>query len=471
MPARSSTISRPVEIALVIAPWLLAAAVTLAWSVWAWRMVGAFEEGAASRSGVAFAVFVQTAHNWNQGVGWVQTVHPNYVEAWHWGGHFGLLWLPVAKLSALSDSPWFLARFQVLWIGAGCFVSWLLGRAEGGAFAGLAGAALYAGSGAVALIALDDYQDLALCLPLIPLAVLAARRGPWWSFVLAAVLLALVREELWFLLPLAGLSRDLGRALLGMVVALACYGLLLLCSPIALEPPVLFRILEPSAQGVELGVQGLSLGPQLRALGASLPFAPLQPACAVAAAGVSLLHAQPELREFTGGFGFPHHFAPALGFGLAGATVGLGMLARLHRWAGPGVLAMACLASGLALIPMQGELEALVQRGEQERHPAWDLLDQVPGDAVLYVPSHLSPAAARRRWLANERSVPARVPAVRVTHAVVPEGCGVEGEVVARSGAWVLLAKPTALPGSGDPLPWSLQDSLFRGCIPNGSPM
>jgi hypothetical protein len=54
---------------------------------------------------------------------------------------------------------------------------------------------------------------------------------------------------------------------------------------------------------------------------------------------------------------------------------------------------------------------------------------------------------------------------------VVPEGCGVGGEPVARSGAWVLLAAPTGLPGRGDPLPWSLQDSVFRGCFSTGAPM
>ncbi len=453
MTLRSPQLRRALEISLVLAPWLLAAAISAAWLGWAWRMVDAFEAGIASRSGVAFAVFIQLAHNWNEGVGWVQTAHPNYVEAWHWGGHFGLLWLVVAKLSAWSDSPWFLARFQVGWIGSGCFVSWLLGRAEGGAAAGLAGAVLYAGSGAVALIALDDYQDLSLCLPLIPLTVLAARHGPWWSFLLAAALLAAVREELWFLLPLAGASRDLGRALLGGLVALACYGVLACCSPIVLEPPVLFRILERGGSGLDLTLRGLSLGPQLRALGASLPFAPLQPACALASAGVSVLHAQPGLREFTGGFRFLHHFAPAVGFGLAGATVGLGKLARLHRWAGPGVLLVACLASGLALRPMQGQLEALARRAEHGRHPAWELFEQVPDHAVLWVPAELSPAVAKRRWLAHEGSVPARVPADRITHAVLPSGSGVEGRVLARSGDWVLLADPVGGNDRGPSVP------------------
>ncbi len=445
--------------------WLIPLLVTAVWVGWALLQVDRHEAGMASRSGVAYAVFVQIGHCWNQGWGWLQTVHPNYVERWHWGGHFGVLWLGAARLSSLFDSPWALARIQVTWVGLGCFSAWLLGWAEGRIPGGLVGLLLYAGSGSIVYIAMDDYQDLTLCLPLIPLVVWAARHAPAWVFVLAAAALASVREELWFLLPLAGLSRNCGRALLGALVAVAWYWLLHETTVILWEPPPLFRI--EAFMGAEHAVidpRRLDLAASMFAFGSATPFFLLQPGCALAALGTSLFHAQPALDQLTGGLRFSHQLAPIAGFAVAGAVV---VLARVARFGVPGAVVALLLAGGSVGFRLDRDWEVLrrqVVRSDGSRHPAWELLEQVPSEAVLFVPSHLCPAAAHRRWLANEQSMPQRIRPETVTHAVVPADCGIQGTRLARSGPWVLLADPSGLPSSGDPVRWNLSGARFDGC-------
>lgn len=459
------TPARALECLTLALPWALALLVTAGWLHWALTQVDAHEASIASKGGTAYAVFVQISHNWTTGWGWVQTAHPTYVDQWYWGGHFGVLWLAAAKLSALSDSPWFLARFQVTLIGLGCFTSWLLGRAEGGSAGGLAGLVLYAGSGAVAFIAMEDYQDLALCLPFIPLAVLAARHGRCWTFVLAAAALAATREELWLLLPLVGLSKNLGRAMLGAGVALAWYWLLTRTTPIAWEPPVLFRVdeMHGSLQPI-LDPRRLSLETHVFAWGNALPWFLLQPVCAAVVICLTLFHAQPELSGLTSGMALSHHYAPVAGFALTGGVIVLGRLAGTKGWAAVLAVLLACSSTAWALQRSLPELERQIHRGDGATHPAWVLLEQVPGAAVLYVPAPLSPAAAKRRWLASDQSGTQRISEDRITHAIVPEGCGIQGRVLARSAPWVLLENPSGLPFDGAPLPWELHGSRFMGC-------
>lgn len=443
---------------------LIAAA---AWIGWCLHQVALQEAAMVSRSGMAYAVFVQLGHSWNQGWGWHQTVHPNYLPVWHWGGHYGVIWLAAAKLSALFESPWTLVRLQVVWVGLGCLPSWLLGYWEGQLRGALVGLLLYGASGAVLFIATDDYQDLTLCLPLIPLAVWSARHAPGWLFLVCCALLCTVREELWVLVPLVGLTRSWQRGLLGWLLAAAWFAVLVGCTPIlAHPPPLLIAFLDDSATAGGLQLAGVDWLPYLAACGAAVPWLLLQPASAVAVVVVSIVHSQPALGSLTRAWVFSHHFAPIVGFAAAGGTVVLARLARWGRLGGGLALVLALVGTSLSLVQWWPRLEPRLSREPAAPHPAWGLLALLPEDAVLYLPSSLSPAAAKRRWVTHEQSLGRRVEPGAVTHALVPADCGVEGEELARSGDWALVRRPLGLPASGERPPWDLHaSSLVGGCL------
>jgi len=414
------------------------------------------EAAIAPRSGLSYAVFVQLSHCWTSGLGWEQTVHPSYEASWHWGGHYGVVWFATAWLSSLWESPWALARIQVVWVGLGCLSSWLLGQWEGRWPGAVVGLLLYASAGAVLYIGLDDYQDLTLCLPLIPLAIACARYAPWWVFAGCCLLLCCVREELWLLVPLAGLCAGWARCGLAALVAALWFGALCALTPILHQVSPLQQAL--GAGHWIVGVDGLSAlawGDYALAAGAGLPWFLGLPGAALAVLGTVAFHGQAALHELTRGWVFSHQLAPVTGFALAGATVVLARLARGGgRRAGMAV-GLAVAGSVLSLWSWWPRLDAQLSRA-REPHPAGELIRQVPPDAVLYLPSDLAPAAARRRWLATEQSLGARVPPERVDYAVVPAGCGVRGEERAQAGSWLLLASPAGLPGIGEAPPWQL---------------
>ncbi len=444
--------------------WGLPLVVTLLWIAWGLHQVDALEASMGSRSGLSYSVFVQLSHSWNQGWGWHQTVHPNYLSVWHWGWHYGVIWFATAKLAGLWDSAWALMRIQIVWVGLGCPSAALLGWWEGRRAGSLVGLMFYAASGSVLFIAADDYQDLTFCLPLIPLAIWAARHAPAWLFLLCGTLLCSVREELWPLVPLVGLTRSWQRAGLGALLALGWCGLMHQLTPIAFETPPLQRVLAMGAETPLLARFGaMDWSETIAACGGALPWLLLQPASALAVVGTALVHGMPEMGSLTRGWVFSHHFAPVAGFAVAGATV---VLARLARWGRAGAalaLVMALSSTAVSWGDWRPRLALASPPGSDAPHPAWPLLERVPQDAVLYLPSPLCPAAARRRWLANEQSLGFRIEAADVTHAVVPSGCGVPGTVIAEADGWVLLAEPSGLPQRGERPPWDLFGAVVVG--------
>ncbi|MFN7146570.1 MAG: DUF2079 domain-containing protein, partial [Myxococcota bacterium] len=197
---------------------LVPAAAVAGWTAWVLRQVDAIEREIKPLGGLAYATFVQLAHNWAAGAGWVQTVHRGYAEDWRWGGHYAPVLFASSWLASFSDSPWALARVQVVAVGLGGLAAWKLGRAEAGLLGGAVGLALYLGSGPAVLLALADYQDLVFVLPLLPLAVWAARHATAPVFVLAAAALGAAREEALLLLPIVGLAGGAPHTLPGAAV-------------------------------------------------------------------------------------------------------------------------------------------------------------------------------------------------------------------------------------------------------------
>jgi len=431
----------------------LPVAVAWAWTLWALRAVAGHERAIAAAHGLAYATFVQVCHGWAQGWGWHQTVHFAYRTIWAWGGHYGPVIFASAWLASGSDSAWALARIQAVAVSLGCLAAWQLGLAEARLPGAIAGLALYACSGLIALLALQDYQDLVLGLPLLLVAVHAARhRGPL-GFLLAGAALCCVREEYAFLLPLVGLAGGVHRLWLAAALAAAWLGLLAGVSDFASAKIPVFDLLEITGRRgwrlPDLGAVDLAFYRDL--CGPSFPWLLLSPVLGLGVAGIALFQHLQGAAGITGpDFVFPHHYAPLAGLACAAAIVGVGRLMRAHRWlAVPVLLAVV----GLSAWSFVGWVPRIASQGirvtSSARHPAWALIARIPDDAVLLVPSEIAPAVFLRRRVATENSLDDRI-----------DGCDVQlvlddgrlagrrtsagrtlhpgGAILARSGAWHL---------------------------------
>ncbi|MDP2317563.1 MAG: DUF2079 domain-containing protein [Pseudomonadota bacterium] len=429
-----------VGIGFVALPVVVAAA----WTAWCLERVDAIERELRPLGGLAYATFVQLAHDWSTGVGWIQTVHRGYAEDWRWGGHYTPLFVVTAWLSSFSASPWALARIQVVAVGLGGLAAWRLGRAEAGRWGGLVGLALYYGSGPVALLALADYQDLVLVLPTLVLAVWAARHASALGFVAAAALLGATREEALLLTPLVGLAGGVNRGVLGAVVS-GIYLLVYRSMGVTPYPNPLADILlfqAHQARTFGLGALG-SLSPNLYGTmsGAAWPWLALAPTVALPAAAVATFHAQDPTAVGSVASPAIHHLAPLTAAAIAAGIVGACRLLRVHRVVAAGTL---LAVAGLTWNAWTRWEAPLAQYGVRAtggpEHPAWALLADLPADAAVLVPDDIAPVAARRRWVVTLDSLGDRVRPANVRYAL--DHGTLEGTVVAEKDGWRLLRDP-----------------------------
>jgi len=155
----------------------------------------------------ALSVFCQLFYNWSEHGTWAQTIHFGYVDSWMWSGHrTGILPL-MGWLYGLDPGPEWLCRMQILLVSLGAIPAYGLGRiAIGKVWGGVTGMVLYLGYPPLAAIALQDYQDLVVGIPLVMLAVWQSRRKSTWGFVVTALLAMMAREELIPMVVLIGLA-------------------------------------------------------------------------------------------------------------------------------------------------------------------------------------------------------------------------------------------------------------------------
>lgn len=417
--------------------------VAAAWIQWALKVVDLQERAIRPLSGLAYATFVQLAWAWSHGYGWVQTVHRGYAEDWRWGGHYAPILYANAWLASFSASPWALARVQVVAIGLGCIPAWFLGLAEAGLLGALAGVAIYAGCGSTVQIALADYQDLAFCIPLFPLAVWAARHGGIGAWCLAAVLLGCTREELVVILPIVGLTGGWKRAGWGAMVALG-FGLVYQSMGTPPYPNPLSSITEwqvsrgiPEASrfaGIRWDLYGMVAG-------SGWPWLLAAPFTALAGLPALLFHHQDPTSVKSVVSPAVHHFSPIVGAAVAAGIVGAARLMRVNRWVAVGVLIAVAATTRHSMLSWDAPLRSFGFRIQSTtEHPAWTLIAQVPEDGVLLVPEEIAPAAALRRYVVTPDSLGDRVSPGQVGWAI--DTGGTEGEVVATNGIWRLVRNP-----------------------------
>ncbi len=402
----------------------------------------------APLSGLAFATFGHLAHNLaNEGL-WTQTVHFGYADDWRWGGHYAGLWPLLARVAGAGEDGWSLARWQVALVGAGVFPAWWLGWKDAGPWGAIVNAFLYASAGMVSILALSDYQDLTLILPLTVLLIAAARHAPWWGFLAAAAAFGVVREEAVILLPVFAIFGGWRRALLGLAVAGVIGAAWFHGGSPPYPNPLLSQVPRFFAHGAGGAVvRELAHGDvatYARMVDAGSPWMLLAPESWLGALPTLVFHAADRTR--TTGLGSPavHHLAPLVAVGLVGGMVGAGrVLARCGRWTPLVALAMLAWTGWRAT-----EWRTAVQRfgvrvtEDAAKHPAWGLLAKVPAEEVVYVPSSIAPAAVKRRFVVTEDSAGDRVPVSRVRWAVVPDGGSVGGTVTERADRWVLVHYP-----------------------------
>ena len=394
--------------------WIVVVGVPLAiCAAWIQHNLGhvdAHEAQVRPLGSLAYATFAQLAHNFANGDGWVQTVHQGYAQDWRGGGHFAPLCPVMSWLSGLSSSPWALARLQVIAVGLGVLAAAKLGWAEGRAVGALIGAALYAGSAPIMLMALADYQDLILMIPALPLAWWAARHGSAPAFVLCAALLGCTREEALVLLPVVGLAGGLHRALLGALVSLSFVGAYAAEAASAYSNPLLtiakFEASAASAPKISVppipwALYGFLGGP-------ALPAAALAPWVSIAAVPVMVFHSlDPESVRSTLSQSV-HHLSPLVGILTCGGVVGFARLARFGRPAAALSLALSLLAIRASYAEWRPILVTQgwrIDQGPNERAKVWGLLAQVPQEDALYIDLFIVAAAARRPYVITADSV------------------------------------------------------------------
>lgn len=154
----------------------------------------------------AFAVYNQIFWNFAQTGSFEQTILPGYVANWIWSGHRSPWIFVVGWLYYLAPEPLTLCRIQIAAVALGGLPAFGLGwRVFGGPWGGIAGLVMYLGYPPLAVLALNDYQEIVLGVPLAVAAVHQAWRGSAWGFALACLGTAASREEWILVVPFLGL--------------------------------------------------------------------------------------------------------------------------------------------------------------------------------------------------------------------------------------------------------------------------
>jgi hypothetical protein len=392
-----------------------------AW-VWFCTVANSSAERIAQLNGVenyALAVFCQLFWMWSNLGEWAQTIHFGYVDDWMWSGH-RVGWLPfVAWVYGLNPDPIWLTRLQIAVVSLGALPAWGMGREEiHPRWGGFAGLGLYLGFPPLAAMALQDYQDLVLCIPLILGAVWQCRAGRIKGFLVFGLAAAMCREELLPMVALIGLShpgqwrtklRYLGKA--GALMAV--YGLLLWYlgrdfsgydNPMLSHsgdmvlswPPVLTRT-------------GADFGEFYSAFAKPVHFiALLNPLTLLPGLAAMFFHltAPAHGGVDTAWSGHIHHMSPIVGFVLAGAIAGSGTLMRWTEGLGRrrnfvvGVSLMAATSATVILatpwMRFLGLQPAITLTQPAKIAPEWALMDTVPAQAAIATDTHASLLIANR---------------------------------------------------------------------------
>ncbi|MGI5844350.1 MAG: DUF2079 domain-containing protein [Candidatus Xenobium sp.] len=146
--------------------------------------------------GYALAVFDQLAWNYSQTGHFRQTIHFGYADSWMWSGHRSPWFFVTSWLYGFAPGPLTLCRIQIGAVALGALPAFGLGwRAFGTPLGGVAATALYLGHPLLAVVALNDYQDVVLGIPFAVAAVHQAWRGSAGGYVLALLGMAAAREE------------------------------------------------------------------------------------------------------------------------------------------------------------------------------------------------------------------------------------------------------------------------------------
>lgn len=220
-------------------PWLLPLAAAWTWFCTLRAVAYTRIAGLATVENYAFAVYDQLIWTYAHTGRWAQTIHFGYVDHWMWSGHRSLLLFPVAALYGLAPGPFTLAQLQIGVVALGAVPAYGLGRRTiagkglwGEIGGGLLGVLVYLGFPPLAVVALNDYQDLVLGVPFALAAAWAARSGSAVGFAIAAIGACAAREEWIPVVAALGLGVPGGwRARLpwllgGVVIAAAWTGLL-----------------------------------------------------------------------------------------------------------------------------------------------------------------------------------------------------------------------------------------------------
>ncbi len=372
----------------------------------------------------AWAVQEQLAYNHGVEGVWKQLIHSGYDDTWTWSGHYAGTLVVVSWLYALSPSAMWMATLMMVAIALGAVPAALIGRrALRSDWGLLAGGLLYLGAPAVMATALQDYQDLCFALPALMFTLWCMQaRHPAWALVGAAVGV-LPREEciplvvacaLVTLRPpaLAGArwKRWLSNVGAAVLVAGAYTGFTQLAYPLATQPGQGHDTPLVNALLTVFSIDGLERLPGLTAISGfyDLTWAPLgllallSPVTALPGVALILMHmtVPPGHGVDRAWSGHAHHLAPVLPFLLAATIQGTGRLLRLLAGLRPPAFPAAgrLLALCLALVGAAyagwwakawGDSFNLVwsawPRDPAYRHPVWQLVEQLPDDAVPVV--------------------------------------------------------------------------------------
>jgi len=372
-----------------------------------------------------FDTFFQVAWNFQDSGAFRQTVHAGYADSWVWGGHLSLTFPLASLLLGLHPTPGFLQGMQLAAVSSAVVAGCLLGRAEARHPAGGAlGVLAVVGSPALLVVALADYQDLALCIPAVLWATVFVRRGWLLPSLLACAAMAACREECALLVPLVAAAvpgpwrRRLRWALFGALAAGAVLGLEVVLSlgvehypnPLAVVGPGAFQSLAGRLQlrgWMDQNLRTWSL--LLEPLGLLVL---LSPPHLVGLLGVLSVHAGDFFHANDWYSPLVHHFAPAVAMATTGAVIaGAGLLRWLlarGRW-GRALTwgALAALLAGSAWrvggwhvfrgvdwqAPLTGRPSASIVP-----HPAWALAPDIPVEAAVVARTRLMMAVAARPW-------------------------------------------------------------------------
>ncbi len=411
-------------------PWLCVAAVALLGLAFfgvacstAWARIAAL----STIEPYAMAVHEQLLFNFGRTGEFFQTIHTGYTDAWTWSGHRAGTLPLVAGIYRFYPTPYFLAELQIVFVTAGVIPAAAIGRRAFRHPAGmLVGALLYLGCPAVMALALQDYQDLVLAVPLLMVSLWALRAQRPWLLALGVLAGCLPREECLPLVVAAAMVsfdprwerpwRRWGRNLAITACVVAAYAALIWYLsprdghsyqlPLASAPSAFF---DPAQQVKLFGWSHIDSF-------YSLAWAPLgligllAPLVALPGLAFMLLH-----MTIPWGLGVDrswsahaHHVAPMVPFFVVAAIYGAARARRLLRhprlgrarallpWLVGGAALLWLAVSNLGWARDYNLVQSLWPRWPELHHPAWDLVAQLPSDAVPIVPLDVSLAVSSR---------------------------------------------------------------------------